>query len=129
MGKFLPLNSLYASTTLGFSMRQGPHQLAQKSMSRYLPLKELTETGLPFTSGRLSSGTVLPTQEAPDDCSACCWALLFFSISAKKGLLGYLVFRLCMAVSSSAGEKLREAQLSARNPSVELVVDCINPFR
>src|SRR5690349_10927521 len=38
--KFLLLNFLKVFTTFGFSIRQGRHQLAQKSTSTYLPRKE-----------------------------------------------------------------------------------------
>src|SRR5262245_32092914 len=51
---------LYAFTTLGFSARQGPHQLAQKSTSTYFPLKEARETGLPFISFCTKAGAVCP---------------------------------------------------------------------
>src|SRR5450432_3023307 len=93
MVKFFPLNSLYAFTTFGFSIRQGPHQLAQKSMSTYLPLKEEIEMSFPFGSAITSSGTVLPIHESlPEDCCCgCCW--LFFSISAKNAFPGKRVFR------------------------------------
>src|SRR5882724_11965691 len=60
IAKFLFLNLLYAFTTLGFSRRQGPHQLAQKSTKTYLPLNELNLTSLPFTSGKTISGACLP---------------------------------------------------------------------
>src|SRR3982751_6491132 len=59
--KFLFLYWLYAATTLGFSCRQGPHQLAQKSTSKYLPLKLLMLTGLPFMSCMVRLGAGLPT--------------------------------------------------------------------
>src|SRR6185312_12689578 len=62
IAKFFPLNSWYAFTTLGFSARQGPHQLAQKSTSRYLPRKEEIEMDLPLASGSVRSGACLPTQ-------------------------------------------------------------------
>src|SRR5215467_2448548 len=86
--KFFDLKSLYAFTTFGFSMRHGPHQLAQKSINRYLPRKELMEISFPFTSCIIRSGTVLPTHESPDAdcCAGCCW--LLFSISAKNAFPG-----------------------------------------
>ena len=59
--KFLPLNWLKAFTTLGFSARQGPHQLAQKSISTYLPLKEESAMGFPFTSCWVKSTAWVPT--------------------------------------------------------------------
>src|SRR5688572_20188895 len=61
MVKFLLLNLWYAATTLGFSMRQGPHQLAQKSMSTYLPRNEESATGLPVVSACANSIALLPT--------------------------------------------------------------------
>src|SRR5689334_15156361 len=57
--KFLSLYVLYAFTTFGFSMRQGWHQLAQKSTNTYLPLNEERLTGLPLVSGREKSGAAL----------------------------------------------------------------------
>src|SRR5688572_25483215 len=58
--KFLCLTWLNAATTLGFSCLQGPHQLAQKSTSTYLPFKELSLISLPFTSGNAKSGAAFP---------------------------------------------------------------------
>src|SRR6478735_597128 len=43
--KFFSLNCLKFSTTLGFSARQGPHQLAQKSTRTYLPWNDERLTG------------------------------------------------------------------------------------
>src|SRR5688572_26342597 len=62
--KFFDLNLLKLLTTLGFSVRHGPHQLAQKSTNTYLPLNELSETGLPLGSGNEKSGASLPTRLA-----------------------------------------------------------------
>src|SRR4051812_43582959 len=45
--KFLFLYLLYACNTFGFSARQGPHQLAQKSTNTYFPLKSANLTGRP----------------------------------------------------------------------------------
>src|ERR1700761_8340630 len=56
--KPLSLYLLYAATTFGFSARQGPHQLAQKSISTYLPRKEESETDFPLVSGRVNSGAL-----------------------------------------------------------------------
>src|SRR6476661_1831760 len=56
MVKFLSRNWLKAATTFGFPCRQGTHQLAQKSISTYLPRKEESATGLPVVSCRLNSG-------------------------------------------------------------------------
>src|SRR6266702_4718394 len=59
--------SLYfakAFTTLGFSMRQGPHQLAQKSTSTYLPLNEESVTARPevsFCVKSIASDPMAPT--------------------------------------------------------------------
>src|SRR5690606_42054660 len=44
--KFLSLNLSWAARRLGFSSRQGTHQLAQKSISTYFPLKSVREIGL-----------------------------------------------------------------------------------
>ena len=57
--KFLFLNLLYANTTLGFSWRQGPHQLAQKSIKTYLPRKEERVNGFPATSFIVKSGAMV----------------------------------------------------------------------
>src|SRR6476659_4308822 len=54
--KFLSLNWLYAATTLGFSWRQGAHQLAQKSTNTYFPRNEERETCVPVVSGNVKSG-------------------------------------------------------------------------
>ena len=59
--KFLGLNFLKFATTFGFSWRQGPHQLAQKSSNTYLPRKEDSETGLPDVSACVKSIAILPT--------------------------------------------------------------------
>src|SRR6266702_5040250 len=48
--KPLSLYNWYAFTTFGFSARQGPHQLAQKSTNTYLPRREERVMGLPSTS-------------------------------------------------------------------------------
>src|SRR4249919_1626970 len=61
IAKFLFLNCLNACTTLGFSLLHGPHQLAQKSTSTYLPRNELSLTVLPSVSGKEISGAVFPT--------------------------------------------------------------------
>src|ERR1700743_2868265 len=50
MVKFLPLNILKVFTTLGFSLRQGPHHDAQKSISTYFPLNEARLITLPLVS-------------------------------------------------------------------------------
>src|SRR5580658_3726593 len=55
--------SLYlwkAATTFGFSVRQGTHQLAQKSRRTYLPLNACKETGIPAVSFWVKSKAVLP---------------------------------------------------------------------
>src|SRR5260221_9269946 len=55
--------SLYfakAFTRFGFWARQGPHQLAQKSTSTYLPLKAESFIRLPEVSGCSKSGATLP---------------------------------------------------------------------
>src|ERR1700742_4894912 len=54
--KFRPFTLSYSFNTLGFSARHRPHQLAQKSTSRNLPLKEARETERPLTSGKEKSG-------------------------------------------------------------------------
>src|SRR5829696_2741015 len=59
--KFLFLNFSWAATTLGFSMRQGPHQLAQKSTSTYFPRNDDSETGLPAVSFCVKSMACVPT--------------------------------------------------------------------
>src|SRR6188472_1916854 len=59
--KFLFLNCLNACTTLGFSLLHGPHQLAQKSTSTYLPRKELSFTVLSSVSRKEISGAGFPT--------------------------------------------------------------------
>src|SRR5687767_4123417 len=61
--KFLSRNRLYASTTVGFSLRHGPHQLAQKSTRTYLPRNELRLTSLPSVSGKEISGACLPVND------------------------------------------------------------------
>src|SRR5690606_16866855 len=58
--KFLSLNFSYAATTVGFSRRQGPHQLAQKSTSTYLPLNEESAKSFPAVSGKVKSGARVP---------------------------------------------------------------------
>src|SRR5690606_7683095 len=73
--KFLSLNLLYAATRWGFSIRQGRHQLAQKSTSTYFPFKELSAKGLPLISGNTKSGACFPTQ------------LLFFKRSISACIL------------------------------------------
>ena len=60
----LSLYLLKALTTLGFSARHGPHQLAQKSMSTYRPLKSFNDTLLPSVSGCTKSGAILPIASA-----------------------------------------------------------------
>src|SRR5678810_598206 len=52
---------LNACTTFGFSLLHGPHQLAQKSTSTYLPRNELSVTVLPSVSGKEISGAGFPT--------------------------------------------------------------------
>src|SRR6476469_3221085 len=76
MVKFFVLNRLNALTTLGFSWRQGPHQLAQKSTSKYLPRKDEMEMVSPVTPGKRSSGAGLPTndEDAGFRVSCCAWA-------------------------------------------------------
>src|SRR3954467_15305009 len=61
MVKFLSLYLLYAATTFGFSMRQGLHQLAQKSISTYLPLNWESETFFPEVSACENSSDCVPT--------------------------------------------------------------------
>ena len=45
---------------MGFSPLQGPHQLAQKSTSTYLPLKLVSEIIFPLASGSAISGAIVP---------------------------------------------------------------------
>src|SRR5690606_5208548 len=59
--KFLSLNFSKAATTVGFSRRQGPHQLAQKSTNTYLPRNEESASSLPAVSGSVKSGATAPT--------------------------------------------------------------------
>src|SRR5690348_13844180 len=54
-------NSLYAFTTFGFSLLQGPHQLAQKSTSTYLPCNEDSANVFPLGVCCKISGAFLPT--------------------------------------------------------------------
>src|SRR5580704_11529869 len=123
--KFFVLNSLNAFTTFGFSILQGPHQLAQKSISTNFPLKELMETSFPFTSCITSSGTVLPIHESLDGCSGCCcW--LAFSISDINAFPGKRDFKFLSALSISEGGRLLEAQPSARTPRVAFGVVRMN---
>src|SRR5690606_24047205 len=63
--KFLSLNLWNAATTVGFSRRQGPHQLAQKSTSTYLPRNEDNERLFPAVSGNVKSGAMDPTANLP----------------------------------------------------------------
>src|SRR6476646_9058819 len=74
---------LYAATTFGFSFLQGPHQLAQKSINTYLPLKSLMLTGFPFISFIVRLGACLSTHEAPSfvllDDLACAMAVFIAS--------------------------------------------------
>ncbi|HRN48159.1 MAG TPA: hypothetical protein PKW69_09000, partial [Niabella sp.] len=51
------------------------HQLAQKSTNTYLPFKELSANGLPFTSGSVKSGACLPTHMPPPPCAAAGYGL------------------------------------------------------
>src|SRR6478609_8026461 len=59
--KFLSLNLLNATTTFGFSIRHGLHQLAQKSSKTYLPRKEASDTGFPVVSFWVNSIAFVPT--------------------------------------------------------------------
>src|SRR5690606_3609828 len=59
--KFLSLNLLKAATTFGFSWRQGPHQLAQKSTNTYLPRNDDNDRLFPAVSGSVKSGANAPT--------------------------------------------------------------------
>src|SRR5882724_11536358 len=60
MVKFLSRNFLKVVTTCGLSARQGPQQLAQKSINTYLPLNEERLTGFPNVSGWVKSIAGLP---------------------------------------------------------------------
>src|SRR4051812_35090618 len=81
--KFLSLNLLKALTTFGFSLRQGPHQLAQKSTSTYFPRSELSDICFPVGSGIEISGAMEPTIPIID-----------FLIAARPWCCGYRVARL-----------------------------------
>src|SRR4051794_31645809 len=59
--KFLSLYLEKLFTRLGLSARQGRHQLAQKSISTYLPLNEDNVTGMPLVSFCTKSGAREPT--------------------------------------------------------------------
>src|ERR1700761_7702820 len=85
--KPLSLYLLYAATTFGFSPRHGPHQLAQKSTSTYLPRKEESDTILPLVSGRLKSCAL-------DGCD-------FFTSSARSRLLGNFL-EACPTISATS---------------------------
>src|SRR5690606_40085782 len=54
-------NSLYIATTLGFSIRQGPHQDAQKSIIVTFPKDSFNEIVLPSGDGAEKSGAFFPT--------------------------------------------------------------------
>ncbi|EDM34737.1 hypothetical protein PBAL39_14309 [Pedobacter sp. BAL39] len=41
-------------------MRQGLHQLAQKSINTYFPLKEDNDISFPAVSGNVKSGAIVP---------------------------------------------------------------------
>src|SRR5688500_3663562 len=58
--KPLSLNLLNDFTRLGFSLRQGPHQLAQKSSRTYLPRKDDKLTGLSSVSFCVKSIAIAP---------------------------------------------------------------------
>src|SRR6187402_3678437 len=58
--KFLPLYLEKLFTRAGLSARQGPHQLAQKSTSTYLPLNDESFTGRPLVSFCEKSGAREP---------------------------------------------------------------------
>src|SRR5207302_10433424 len=59
--KPLSLNLLKAFNTFGFSALHGPHQLAQKSSSTYLPRNEDSFTGTSAVSFWVKSMANIPT--------------------------------------------------------------------
>src|SRR5690606_40588048 len=59
--KFLSLYFSKTFTRKGFSLRQGPHQLAQKSTNTYLPLNCARDTIFPAVSVCEKSNAVSPT--------------------------------------------------------------------
>src|SRR5690348_8978915 len=107
MAKFLSLNLLYAFTTFGFSIRQGRHQLAQKSTKTYLPLKELKETGLSFTSGRVNSGAGLFNKELAAACCVCCACCVVTDLfkAARASCFGNFCVALLIIEFTSSAEK------------------------
>jgi len=58
--KSLSEYSLYALTTFGFSLLQGPHQLAQKSIRTILPFNSESFNISPFGFSYESSGALSP---------------------------------------------------------------------
>src|SRR5690606_470480 len=56
----LSLYLWYILTTLGFSMRQGLHHAAQKSINTYFPRKEDSATVSPSGVGKAMSGAISP---------------------------------------------------------------------
>src|ERR1700747_2277664 len=67
------------ATTLGFSLRQGPHQLAQKSTKTTFPLKEEILSGFPSGVVKVKSGKILPSAN-----------LLFFCVLISKAAMSFL---------------------------------------
>src|SRR5471030_670928 len=74
--KFLFLYWLYAFTTFGFSIRQGLHQLAQKSTNTYFPLKEESVIAFPSTSFWVKSIACVPTWPTCAACACACASLV-----------------------------------------------------
>src|SRR5688572_10822730 len=87
-------------------MRQGLHQLAQKSTNTYLPLNEESEIGLPFTSDKVKSGAGL-FKRLPPAATACCCAWLCcmeLRILARPVCLGNLLAVLLITSVVCSGE-------------------------
>src|SRR5258705_13774764 len=111
MVKFLFLNLLYAATTLGFSMRQGLHQLAQKSTNTYFPRKELSFISFPFTSGMAISGASFPTQ--PSVLAVCASSVLFMAATPWcEGNLDAVSFTILVTSSMDTGSSLNPGLLA-----------------
>src|SRR6476661_5063455 len=96
---------------LGFSCLHGPHQLAQKSTSTYLPLKDDSETSLPLASGIVRSGAGLPTHEDCSDCWGVCMSLpvSWFFRYCKLASVGNLAIVLLSNESYSSFESVLDA--------------------
>src|SRR5437762_159284 len=88
----------YAATTLGFSIRQGMHQEAQKSMRTMLPRREESARSLPSGVLNFNSGAMLPTFKPSTGFGVCAMETVVAATAINSSIFFIIFFDFSRAV-------------------------------